>query len=139
MKSIQLIALSSLLAIGLLGCEQGAAPGRSNPSAPGDSSKNMQQNGNPSTSSALPQSSSVPAAQSSSPAQTLDDDLVLNKVKTALADVPGLHSSQIDVSVSRGVVTLSGTVSDANQRTQVVQFVSHVEGVQSVVDHLEVA
>lgn len=160
MKTMYAIALSSLLAFGLLGCEQGSAPGRSNPSAPGDAPKSMQQNGNPSSGSALPPSTGTPSSSAptpgsdaagghadagtavpaaSLPGQSLADDVVLSNVQTALAAVPGLERSSIDVSVSQGVVTLSGKVSGADQRAQVLQYVSRVQGVQSVVDHLDVA
>lgn len=144
MKTIHAIALSFLLALGLSGCEQGTAPGRSNPSAPGDTPKSMQRNGDSSGSSALPPSSGTPSSSAPAPAasstgQALADDVVLSNVKTALAAVPGLERSSIDVSVSQGVVTLSGKVNGADQRAQVLQYVSRVQGVQSVVDHLEVA
>jgi osmotically-inducible protein OsmY len=71
--------------------------------------------------------------------QSLADDVVRSNVKTALAAVPGLEGSSVDVSVSKGVVTLSGKVSGAGQRAQVLQYVSRVQGVQSIVDHLKVA
>jgi hypothetical protein len=133
MNRLHAIAFSSLLAFGLLGCEQGAAPSKPGmPSAPGDPPKSIQPSRPSSNSTALPSSSL------SSMPQRFPDDVVRSNVKTALAAVPGLENSSIDVSVSQGVVTLNGKVSGADQRAEVLQYVSRVQGVQTVVDQLKV-
>lgn len=133
MDGLHAIAFSSLLAFGLLGCEQGVAPSKPGmPSAPGDPPKSTQPSRPSSNSSAPP-----PPGLSSTP-QQFPDDVVRSNVKTALAAIPGLKISSIDVSVSQGVVTLNGKVSGADQRAEVLQYVLRVQGVQTVVDQLKV-
>jgi osmotically-inducible protein OsmY len=103
------IALASLLALGLLGCgEQGAAP-RSAASA-------------------------ADATASAAPAPS-DQELLLH-VKNALGAQKELDASQVDVSVSGGVVTLSGMVRGAEERQKIVLLVAGVDGVQTVLDYL---
>jgi osmotically-inducible protein OsmY len=103
------IALASLLALGLLACgEQGATP-RSAASA-------------------------ADATASAAPAPS-DQELLLH-VKNALGAQKELDASQVDVSVSGGVVTLSGMVRGADERQKIVLLVAGVDGVQTVLDHL---
>lgn len=135
MNRTQVIALATLLAIGLLGCEQSNEPGKA--AVPGGTSSGAISPAPQPSSQAMPEPKGIeanPPAKSS-----LDDEQVLSHVKTALSSLPGVNPAQIEVTVASGVVTLGGVVSGADQREQIVQFVSHVQGVQSVVDNLHVA
>ncbi|HXZ53737.1 MAG TPA: BON domain-containing protein [Burkholderiales bacterium] len=103
------IALACLLALGLPGCgEQDSAP-RSAASA-------------------------ADARASAAPAPS-DQELLLH-VKNALETQKDLDASQVDVSVSGGVVTLSGMVRGADERQKIVLLVAGVDGVQTVLDYL---
>jgi len=73
-------------------------------------------------------------ALGSAPAQS-DQELLLH-VKSTLTEQKELDASQVDVSVSGGVVTLSGMVRDPAVRERIVLLVAGVDGVQTVIDHL---
>jgi hypothetical protein len=135
MNRTQVIALATLLALGLFGCEQSNEPGR--PTEPGGTSSGAVSPAPPPSAQSMPAPKGVGA--SPAPQSMLDDQQVLSNVKTALGSLPGVNPEQIEITVAGGVVTLGGLVSRAEQREQIVQFVSHVQGVQSVVDNLHVA
>lgn len=80
-----------------------------------------------------PAADSAPAAATAA-AQAAPDDAVATKVKAALADF-----KQVNVGATNGVVTLSGTVSSAEQATQVIQLASSVEGVKEIKNAVSVA
>lgn len=103
--------LTALLAICLPGCGQGNSP----------------------------QENAKPSAMTNSAAPAPSDQQVLSKVKSALATLQGVDSGKIDVSVASGIVTLEGQVSGADQRQHIVQVVSSIDGVQTVIDHLVLA
>lgn len=150
MTRTQAMALASILAVGLIGCNQSGGPDQGKQTSQGalqgmqqgGASPGAQPNGGASRSPAPPAAQSSPSGQASAPAtsqaQKPSDDMVLAKVKTALSKVDGVAPDRINVSVSKGVVTLAGKVQGADQRQKIVQQVSQVEGVQSVVDHLQV-
>ena len=103
------IALASLLALGLLGCgDQGATPRGA--------------------------ASAADATASAAPAPS-DQELLVH-VKNALGAQKELDASQVDVSVTGGVVTLSGMVRGADERQKIVLLVAGVDGVQTVLDYL---
>jgi osmotically-inducible protein OsmY len=68
----------------------------------------------------------------------VDDATVTAKVKTALVAEPGLKAFAINVDTAGGVVTLKGTTDSQEHRQKAAQVASNVEGVQSVVNQLEV-
>ncbi len=61
------------------------------------------------------------------------------KTRFDLAAVDDLRDSTINVDVDNGVVTLTGTVASAAQRTRAEQSAKSVEGVRSVRNQLRVA
>jgi len=69
----------------------------------------------------------------------LNDGWLWVKTKFELAAADDLRDSTINVDVDNEVVTLSGTVASAAQRTKAVQVAKAVEGVKSVKDTLKVA
>ncbi|HMA89574.1 MAG TPA: BON domain-containing protein [Burkholderiales bacterium] len=144
------IACATLLALGLFGCDQRDVPGQA--AADGASSSGATKPAPPPM-AALPPAkvaAGAPAAvraapkplgvAANPPAQyALDDEEVLWRVMTALGALPGAPAESLAVTVSSGVVTLGGEVRNPERRGQIVQLVSRVKGVQSVVDKLRVA
>jgi hypothetical protein len=71
-------------------------------------------------------------------AVAVDDAAITTKVKTAVLAEPGLKSLQINVDTKDAVVTLSGTVDNAEMKSRAVQIAQGVQGVKSVNDNLSV-
>jgi osmotically-inducible protein OsmY len=69
----------------------------------------------------------------------LNDAWLWTKTRFDLAAADDLRDSTIDVDVDNGVVTLTGTVASAAQKTRAEQAVKSVEGVKSVKNQLKVA
>ncbi len=104
------IVLASLLAFGLFGCGQDE----------GGPQQSMQQGAD--------------LAHSAAPVPS-DQELLLH-VNHALKEQKELDASQVSVSVSGGVVTLSGMVRDPEVRQKIVLMVAGIDGVQTVIDYL---
>lgn len=62
----------------------------------------------------------------------LSDSDLTAKVKTALLDERNLHSLDISVESTSGIVTLSGAVTSTAQIDQAVDVARHVKGVKDV-------
>lgn len=81
-------------------------------------------------------SSSSAASSMSSDNQTVpgkvDDAWITTKVKSELATAKNVKSTDISVSTTEGVVTLSGTVASAKQKKHVAHIAKQVKGVKSV-------
>lgn len=69
----------------------------------------------------------------------LDDGWLWTKTRFDLAAADDLRDSTINVDVENGVVTLSGTVANAEQRAKAETIAKSVEGVKSVKNLLKVA
>ncbi|MGG7916820.1 molecular chaperone OsmY [Klebsiella aerogenes] len=69
----------------------------------------------------------------------MDDSTITARVKAALIDDKRIRSTDISVKTENKVVTLSGTVESAEQKSQAVSAAKGVEGVSSVSDKLNVA
>lgn len=69
----------------------------------------------------------------------MDDSTITARVKAALIDDKRIRSTDISVKTENKVVTLSGTVESAEQKSQAVSAAKGVEGVSSVSDKLTVA
>jgi osmotically-inducible protein OsmY len=69
----------------------------------------------------------------------LDDGWLWTKTRFDLAAADDLRDSTINVDVENTVVTLSGTVANAEQKAKAVSIAKSVEGVKSVKDLLKVA
>lgn len=70
--------------------------------------------------------------------ENLEDGVILVKVKSKLAADPDVSALNIDVDVSRGVVTLSGDVPGKAQIDEAVRLARSTEGVRSVTSKLQV-
>ena len=69
----------------------------------------------------------------------LNDAWLWTKTRFELAGADDLRDSTIDVDVENGIVTLTGTVASAAQRTRAEQVAKAVEDVKSVRNQLRVA
>lgn len=61
-----------------------------------------------------------------------DDTWITTKVKSELATTNGIKSSDISVSTTDGVVSLTGTAGSAKEKAKVEQIAKKVKGVKSV-------
>jgi hyperosmotically inducible protein len=71
-------------------------------------------------------------------AAVADDATITAKVKAAILAEPGLKSLQINVDTNSAMVTLSGSVDNADLRDRAKQIASTTAGVKGVVDQLSV-
>jgi osmotically-inducible protein OsmY len=62
----------------------------------------------------------------------VDDSVITTKVKTAILNEPTLSAAEINVETFKGVVQLSGFVSDRADISKAVEVARSVEGVKSV-------
>jgi len=84
-------------------------------------------------------SASSSGAADTSVGQTVDDSTVTTKVKAELLSAKNVKSTHIHVKTHRGVVSLTGTVPSAEDKTNAEQVVKEVSGVASVKNHLKIA
>jgi len=68
--------------------------------------------------------------------QFIDDTAITTKVKSALAGDSAVKSSDISVTTNQGVVTLSGTVDNSDQKSAAAKDASNVAGVKDVTNTL---
>ena len=69
----------------------------------------------------------------------MNDAWLWTKARFDLAAEDDLRDSTINVDVDNGVVTLTGTVASAAQKTRAEQSVKALDGVKSVKNQLKVA
>lgn len=82
---------------------------------------------------------SAPPATESSVGQKVDDSAITTKVKAELLGAKEVKSTHIHVKTHGGVVSLTGTVPSAEDKTAAEDVVSKVSGVASVKNHLKIA
>ena len=76
---------------------------------------------------------------STRPASTqVDDAAITTQVKAALAGDATTNPLKVDVDTNEGVVRLSGTVEDPNNRRRAEEVARGVDGVQRVVNDIQV-
>lgn len=71
-------------------------------------------------------------ATSASTGQVIDDTVITARVKTAIINDPDLSASEIQVETFKGVVQLSGFVSESSDIPKAGQVARAVPGVDSV-------
>ncbi|NIE57054.1 MULTISPECIES: BON domain-containing protein [unclassified Burkholderia] len=81
---------------------------------------------------------STSSSSHSSTGAKIRDATITTKAKAELVGTNGLSSGDIHVKTRRGIVTLTGSVPDEQQRTQAVSVVKQVDGVQDVRDQLTI-
>jgi osmotically-inducible protein OsmY len=70
--------------------------------------------------------------------ENIDDTTLTTSVKTALARDKAATLTRIDVDTVKGVVSLNGVVQSAADKARAVEVARGVNGVQKVVDNLQV-
>jgi osmotically-inducible protein OsmY len=70
--------------------------------------------------------------------ENIDDTTLTTSVKTALARDKIASLTRIDVDTVKGVVSLNGVVPTAADKSRAVEIARGVNGVQKVVDNLQV-
>ncbi|CAM2179127.1 transporter [Burkholderia cepacia] len=83
-------------------------------------------------------SSSSSTSSHSTTGRKIRDATITTKVKAELVGTSGLSSGDIHVKTRHGIVMLTGSVPDEQQRTQAVGVVKQVDGVQDVHDQLTI-
>lgn len=68
----------------------------------------------------------------------VDDTVITTRVKAAIVDEPSLKVSEINVETFKGVVQLSGFVSQQADIATAVRVAQHVGGVKSVKNDIHV-
>jgi len=113
-----LTVLAGALVLGLAACEPQPAAGKLG--QPASAAEKVEANG-------------IAVAENLSPARIPVDDATLAvNVKAALIAAPGVNATTIDVSASRGVITLNGTTNTSTRRDLAGYVALRVEGVNSV-------
>ena len=87
---------------------------------------------------AVESSHSVSQASSDSVGTAESDTAITAQVRSKLADAAPLNGSHIDIDTTMGVVTLTGTVMNAQAKDQAAQLAWQVEGVKTVDNQLKV-
>lgn len=81
---------------------------------------------------------SASAASGSDGAAPASDSEMSNKIKQELSTNGNVPADGIEVAAADGVVTLTGTVNEAEEKERAALFVIGLEGVRSVVNNLTV-
>ncbi|WP_438395861.1 BON domain-containing protein [Caballeronia sp. DA-9] len=68
----------------------------------------------------------------------VDDSAITTKVKAELLGAKNVKSTHIHVKTRAGIVSLTGTVPTADDKTGAEDVVAKVDGVESVKNHLKV-
>ncbi|AZQ53353.1 BON domain-containing protein [Burkholderia cenocepacia] len=82
--------------------------------------------------------SSSTSSSHSSTGTKIRDATITTKTKAELVGTSGLSAGDIHVKTRHGIVRLTGSVPDEQQRTQAVGVVKQVDGVQDVRDQLTI-
>ncbi|WP_174907611.1 BON domain-containing protein [Burkholderia diffusa] len=83
-------------------------------------------------------SSSMSSSTHSSTGTKIRDATITTKAKAELVGTSGLSAGDIHVKTRHGIVMLTGSVPDEQQRTQAVSVVKQVDGVQDVRNQLTI-
>jgi hyperosmotically inducible protein len=79
----------------------------------------------------------APTAHSDSVGAAISDTDITAKVKVKLADEKGLKGSDISVTTTNGVVTLSGSAASSSAKSEAERLTKQVKGVKDVDDELK--
>ncbi|CAB3756181.1 transporter [Burkholderia puraquae] len=78
------------------------------------------------------------SASHSATGMKIRDATITTKAKAELVGANGLSSGDIHVKTRHGIVTLTGSVPEEQQRTQAVSVVKQIDGVRDVRDQLTI-
>jgi hyperosmotically inducible periplasmic protein len=79
----------------------------------------------------------APTAHSDSVGAAISDTDITAKVKLKLADKKGLKGSDVDVTTTNGVVTLTGTATNSSAKSEAEDLTKQVKGVKDVDNELK--
>ena len=68
--------------------------------------------------------------------QSFDDTVIGSKIRAKLIKEDGVPSMSIDVDVEKGVVTLSGVITDEDIKTRIIKIAEDTAGVVNVIDNI---
>jgi len=68
----------------------------------------------------------------------VDDSVITSKVKSEMIVEKGIHSTDISVKTTKGVVTLTGTVATKDESNKAADLARGISGVTSVENNLKV-
>ena len=68
----------------------------------------------------------------------VDDSVITSKVKSEMVVEKGIHSTDISVTTTKGVVTLTGTVATKDESNKAADLARSISGVTSVENNLKV-
>jgi len=68
----------------------------------------------------------------------VDDSVITSKVKSEMIVEKGIHSTDISVKTTKGVVTLTGTVATKDESSKAADLARGISGVTSVENNLMV-
>ncbi len=71
--------------------------------------------------------------------ETVDDTVIGSKIKAKLIAEPGVRSLNIDVDVTKGVVTLTGVTDKPEIKQKIMQIARDTDGVVRVVDNITIS
>ncbi|MBM7130144.1 BON domain-containing protein [Dyella mobilis] len=86
----------------------------------------------PSTTEQQPMNSAPSGTSNETVPGKANDAWITTKVKSKLAAAKGVKASEITVSTSDGVVTLTGTATSAKEKTRAEHLAKEIKGVKSV-------
>jgi hyperosmotically inducible protein len=129
---IKLLAMSSLVLLGVAACDRPANPTGAN-NAP------RSQQPAPTTAQRGDQPTSTAKQGSSTAGQAVDDTAITAAVKAGIQAEPGLKVLKIDVDTKDGRVTLTGSADSAESAKKAEQVASNVNGVKGVENRLSVS
>ena len=70
--------------------------------------------------------------------KTVSDDYIYDQVRIKLASDQVVKGGGLKVDVKQGVVTLSGTVDQQNQKDKAAKVAKKVKGVKQVINNIEI-
>jgi hyperosmotically inducible periplasmic protein len=79
----------------------------------------------------------APTAHSDSVGAAISDTDITAKVKLKLVDVKGLKGSDVDVTTTNGVVTLTGSATSSSAKSEAEDLTKQVKGVKDVDNELK--
>ncbi|QWD04400.1 BON domain-containing protein [Polynucleobacter paneuropaeus] len=77
--------------------------------------------------------------QTKNAGQMIKDTDITTSIKLALMNEPDMQSTKITVDTNKGVVTLSGSVSNSSNKDKAIKLAESVDGVKSVQNKLKLS
>lgn len=69
---------------------------------------------------------------------TFDDVIILTKINTLLINEPGIKISDIDVTINKGEVLLTGIIDEPSKRLLLIKKIWKIKGVKKIFNEIEI-